>query len=59
MYLSAPPLLYALVLAVVSGSLLADDQYVAGAALGAIAVLLTSLWIRAVRRGEHHQDGLR
>lgn len=48
----APTPIYAFVLAVVSGVLLATAHYIAGAILAVIAIVLLGLWKFANERGD-------
>jgi len=49
----APTRIYAVVLAVVSGTLLATGHYVGGAITGGLAIFLMVLWKIAEDRGDN------
>jgi membrane protein implicated in regulation of membrane protease activity len=57
-YLTGPPWLYAFILAIVAGTLLAIGEYVGAAVALTLSLIVTVAWQRAVRRGEHQRKGI-
>jgi hypothetical protein len=55
---SSPAPLIAFVLAMVSGSLIATQHYIAGAVTGALAIVVFGLWRFAVDRGDDDRHTL-
>jgi hypothetical protein len=54
----SPAPIFAFLLAMVSGALLATERYVAGAVLATLAIAVFGLWQFAMRRGDDDRHTL-